>query len=207
MNKIELLKNHIKEVIHNRFLGNPGQDIDINIAEEAIKEFDNFVESQKDLIKGKDEYIARLLNQNKELRDKNKELVARNAFRILTTEDSISEKAIEQFKERFEKMSPIIGTNNIEIEYNGYKAIEQELEVEFLTIQKLRKANHIYVNSDGNIRRLSYPNIRIDDESVFINGDLDIEEKGYVEEDFIFEIKDKEYGKTWAFTKEELELL
>lgn len=81
--------------------------------------------------------------------------------------------------------------------------IEDELEVEFLTIQKLRKVNHIYVNSDGNIRRLSYYNIRIDDESVFINGDLDKED--YVEEDYIFEIKDKEYGKSWAFTKEELE--
>ena len=83
--------------------------------------------------------------------------------------------------------------------------IEDELEVEFLTIQKLRKANHIYINLSlsGKIRKLVYDSIRMDDEGVYINGDL---HKGaYVEEDFIFEIKDEEYGTIWAFTKKELE--
>lgn len=203
MNKIELLKNHIKEVIHNRFLGNPGQDIDINIAEEAIKEFDNFVESQKDLIKGKDEHIARLLNQNKELRDENKELVARNAFRILVTEDSVSEKAIEQFKERFEKMSPIIGTNNVEIEYNRYKATELELGIDLIIFIKVLACKNLFGHFDrfGQYNKSEIRKLR--------NIKLDLKKRRFLADDYgnviNIPLDFNKFGITWGFTKEELE--
>lgn len=99
-----------------------------------------------------------------------------------------------------------VGEEGVAIHKAGLlEDIEDELKVEFLTIQKLRKADHIYVNRSGHIRELSYYHICMDDECVYINGDLYIEEKGYVEEDYIFEVKDKEYGTTWTFTKEELE--
>ena len=122
---------------------------------------------------------------------------ARQDFDVLRRKCNQSIKALEKHIEFLEKQ---------QTKLNEYKNIEEELEVEFLTIQKLRKVDDIYVNCSGHIRKLIYDNIRMDDEGVFINGDLDIEEKGYVEEDYIFEVKDEEYGTTWAFSKEELEV-
>lgn len=209
--KVKKIINKIKGItyvnIHDTYHRITNEEISvlettINNQEKKIDDLLKWKDSQQDLIKGKDEHIARLLNQNKELRDENKELVARNAFRILTTEDSVSEEAIKQFKERFEKMSPITGANNVEIEYNGYKAIEQEIGIDLITLSKLKKNggyfkvhNKIYFCKGEDIYFYCYTFKK----DIVIKIDFVIENVGTWNASVL------RYGKSWALTKEELE--
>lgn len=47
---------------------------ELNVIENALDDFDRYYESQQDLIKGKDEYIAKLCNDRTELKAELKEL-------------------------------------------------------------------------------------------------------------------------------------
>lgn len=117
---------------------------EINKLKDIVNDFDRYYESQQDLIKGKDEYIAKLVDENK----KSKE----NFVKMVTAKDKLNAEINNEKEELKEHEKELIAEQNrlfdlAKEQENELKELKKENRSLTKTIAQLTEADYYFITS------------------------------------------------------------